>query len=145
MTKYEFDDLACIDDDFACRDDDFACIDDDWACIDDDDAVCDDERDGLTEEEADAYEKEKAWYDLFKEVLQYPYSYGLSWGIVLAYRQPIKYQNYEVRRVADEKKILKMYNDLTPNGKHLVGVFVNAMILSRNKNDRQSGNSITVK
>ena len=40
MTKYEFDDLACIDDDFACRDDDFACIDDDWACIDDDDAVC---------------------------------------------------------------------------------------------------------
>ena len=45
MTKYEFDDLACIDDDFACRDDDFACIDDDWACIDDDDAVCDDERD----------------------------------------------------------------------------------------------------
>ena len=53
MTKYEFDDLACIDDDFACRDDDFACIDDDWACIDDDDAVCDDERDGLTEEEAD--------------------------------------------------------------------------------------------
>ena len=145
MTKYEFDDLACIDDDFACRDDDFACIDDDWACIDDDDAVCDDERDGLTEEEADAYEKEKAWYDLFKEVLQYPYSYGLSWGIVLAYRQPIKYQNLEVRRVADEKKILKMYNDLTPNGKHLVGVFVNAMILSRNKNDRQSGNSITVK
>lgn len=80
MTKYEFDDFACIDDDFACRDDDFACIDDDWACIDDDDAVCDDERDGLTEEEADAYEKEKAWYDLFKEVLQYPYSYGLSWG-----------------------------------------------------------------
>ena len=59
MTKYEFDDLACIDDDFACRDDDFACIDDDWACIDDDDAVCDDERDGLTQEEADAYEKEK--------------------------------------------------------------------------------------
>ena len=53
MTKYEFDDLACIDDDFACRDDDFACIDDDWACIDDDDAVCDDERDGLTEEEAE--------------------------------------------------------------------------------------------
>ena len=48
MTKYEFDDWACIDDDFACRDDDFACIDDDWACIDDDDAVCDDERDGLT-------------------------------------------------------------------------------------------------
>lgn len=80
MTKYEFDDWACIDDDFACRDDDFACIDDDWACIDDDDAVCDDERDGLTEEEADAYEKEKAWYDLFKEVLQFPYSYGLSWG-----------------------------------------------------------------
>lgn len=145
MTKYEFDDLACIDDDFACRDDDFACIDDDWACIDDDDAVCDDERDGLTEEEADAYEKEKAWYDLFKEVLQYPYSYGLSWGIVLAYRQPIKYQNQEVRRVADEKKILKMYNDLTPNEKRLVGVFVNAMVLSRNKNDRQSGNSITVK
>ena len=35
-----------------------------------------------------------------------------------------------------------MYNDLTPNEKHLVGVFVNAMILSRNKNDRQSGNSI---
>lgn len=93
MTKYEFDDLACIDDDFACRDDDFACIDDDWACIDDDDAVCDDERDGLTEEEANAYEKEKAWYGLFKEVLQYPYSYGLSWEIVLAYRQPIKYQN----------------------------------------------------
>ena len=66
MTKYEFDDWACIDDDFACRDDDFACIDDDWACIDDDwaciddvDAVCDDERDGLTEEEADAYEKGK--------------------------------------------------------------------------------------
>ena len=90
MTKYEFDDWACIDDDFACRDDDFACIDDDWACIDDDwacidddDAVCDDERDGLTE----------AWYDLFKEVLQFPYSYGLSWEIVSAYRQPIKYQN----------------------------------------------------
>ncbi len=93
MTKYEFDDLACIDDDFACRDDDFACIDDDWACIDDDDAVRDNERDGLTEEEADAYEKEKAWYDLFKEVLQFPYSYGLSWEIVSAYRQPIKYQN----------------------------------------------------
>ena len=60
MTKYEFDDWACIDDDFACRDDDFACIDDDWACIDDDWAcIDDDERDGLTEEEADAYEKGK--------------------------------------------------------------------------------------
>ena len=47
--------------------------------------------------------------------------------------------------MADEKKILKMYNDLTPSEKHWVGVFVNAMILSRNKNDRQSGNSITVK
>lgn len=47
--------------------------------------------------------------------------------------------------MADEKKILKMYNDLTPNEKHLVSVFVNAMILRRNKNDRQSGNSITVK
>ena len=47
--------------------------------------------------------------------------------------------------MADEKKILKMYNDLTPNEKHLVGVFVNARILSRNKIDRQSGNSITVK
>lgn len=47
--------------------------------------------------------------------------------------------------MADEKKILKMYNDLTLNEKHLVGIFVNAMILSRNKNDRQSGNSITVK
>lgn len=47
--------------------------------------------------------------------------------------------------MADEKKILKMYNDLTLNEKHLVGVFVNAMILSRNKNDRQSGNSTTVK
>ena len=45
--------------------------------------------------------------------------------------------------MADEKKILKMYNDLTPNEKRLVGVFVNAMVLSRNKNDRQSGNSIT--
>ncbi len=90
MTKYEFDDLACIDDDFACRDDDFACIDDDWACIDDDDAVCDDERDGLTEEEADAYEKEKAWYDLFKEVLQYPVQLriilGNSFGIQTAYK-----------------------------------------------------------
>lgn len=49
--------------------------------------------------------------------------------------------------MADEKmaEILKLYSDLTPNEKHLVGVFVNAMILSRNKNDRQSGNSITVK
>lgn len=47
--------------------------------------------------------------------------------------------------MADEKKILKMYNDLTPNEKRLVGVFENAMVLSRNKNDRQSGNSITVK
>ena len=47
--------------------------------------------------------------------------------------------------MADEKKILKMYNDLTPNEKNLVGVFLNAMILSRNKTDRQSGNSITVK
>ena len=49
--------------------------------------------------------------------------------------------------MADEKtaEILKLYNDLTLNEKHLVGVFVNAMILSRNKNDRQSGNSITVK
>ena len=47
--------------------------------------------------------------------------------------------------MADEKKILKVDNYLTPNEKHLVGVFVNAMILSRNKNDRQSGNSITVK
>ena len=45
--------------------------------------------------------------------------------------------------MADEKKILKMYNDLTPNEKHLVGVFVKAMILSRNKNDRQSWNSIS--
>ena len=45
--------------------------------------------------------------------------------------------------MADEKtaEILKLYSDLTPNEKHLVGVFVNAMILSRNKNDRQSGNS----
>lgn len=43
--------------------------------------------------------------------------------------------------MADEKtaEILKLYSDLTPNEKHLVGVFVNAMILSRNKNDRQSG------
>ena len=47
--------------------------------------------------------------------------------------------------MADEKKMLKMYNVLTPNEKRLVGVFVNAMVLSRNKNDRQSGNSITVK
>lgn len=49
--------------------------------------------------------------------------------------------------MADEKtaEILKLYSDLTPNEKHLVGVFVNAMILSRNKNDRQSDNSITVK
>lgn len=47
--------------------------------------------------------------------------------------------------MADEKKILKMYNDLTPNEKRLVDVFVNTMVLSRNKNDRQSGNSITVK
>ena len=49
--------------------------------------------------------------------------------------------------MADEKtaELLKLYSDLTPNEKHLVGVFVNAMILSRNKNDRQSGNSITVK
>ena len=38
--------------------------------------------------------------------------------------------------MADEKtaEILKLYSDLTPNEKHLVGVFVNAMILSRNKN-----------
>lgn len=43
--------------------------------------------------------------------------------------------------MADEKKILKMYNDLTPNEKYLVGVFVNAMILSRNKNDRMSWHS----
>ena len=49
--------------------------------------------------------------------------------------------------MADEKtaKILKLYSDLTPNEKHLVDAFVNAMILSRNKNDRQSGNSTTVK
>ena len=42
--------------------------------------------------------------------------------------------------MADEKtaEILKLYSDLTPNEKHLVGVFVNAMILSRNKNDRQT-------
>lgn len=45
--------------------------------------------------------------------------------------------------MADEKtaEILKLYSDLTPNEKHLVGV----LVLSRNKNDRQSGNSITVK
>ena len=43
--------------------------------------------------------------------------------------------------MADEKKILKMYNDLTPNEKHLVGVFVNAMTLSRKRKDRTSGNS----
>lgn len=43
--------------------------------------------------------------------------------------------------MADEKKILKMYNDLTLNEKHLVGVFVNAMVLSRNKNDRMSWHS----
>lgn len=59
MTKYEFDDLACIDDDFACRDDDFACIDDDWACIDDDDAVCDDERDGLIRKKKPMHTKRK--------------------------------------------------------------------------------------
>ena len=49
--------------------------------------------------------------------------------------------------MADEKmaEILKMYNDLTPNEKHLVAIIVHAMALSRNKNDRQSGNSITVK
>lgn len=95
MTKYEFDDLACIDDDFACRDDDFACIDDDWACIDDDDAVCDDERGTRRTygRRSRRIRKGKAWYDLFKEVLQFPYSYGLSWEIVSAYRQPIKYQN----------------------------------------------------
>ena len=49
--------------------------------------------------------------------------------------------------MADEKtaEILKMYNDLTPNEKHLVDFFVNAIINRRDKNDRQSGNSITVK
>ena len=49
--------------------------------------------------------------------------------------------------MADEKtaKILKLDSDFTTYEKHLVGVFVNAMILSRNKNDRQSGNSTTVK
>ena len=68
---------------------------------------------------------------------------GNSFGIQTAY----KISELGVRSVADEKtaEILKLYSDLTPNEKHLVGVFVNAMILSRNKNDRQSGNSTTVK
>ena len=49
--------------------------------------------------------------------------------------------------MADETpaEIQKLYSELTPKEKHLVGVFLKAMILSRNKNDRQSGNSITVK
>ena len=34
------------------------CIDDDLSIIDDDWAVCDDDRDGLTQEEAEAYKQE---------------------------------------------------------------------------------------
>ena len=34
------------------------CIDDDMAVIDDDETVCDDDRDGLTPEEAEAYNLE---------------------------------------------------------------------------------------
>jgi hypothetical protein len=52
------DDLAIIDDDWAIVDDDIAVIDDDEAIIDDDETVCDDDRDGLTPEEAEAYNKE---------------------------------------------------------------------------------------
>lgn len=92
MPKYEVDDLSCIDDDWCCIDNDDSVYDDDWSCIDGDDAVCDDERDGLTEEEANAYEKEKAWYDLFNKILMFPHYYGLSWKIISLYRQPIKYQ-----------------------------------------------------
>ena len=49
--------------------------------------------------------------------------------------------------MADDKMVemLKMYDDLTSDEKHLVAIIVHAMELSRNKNDRQSGNSITVK
>ena len=41
-----------------CVDDDIAIIDDDLAIIDDDETVCDDDRDGLTPEEAEAYNEE---------------------------------------------------------------------------------------
>lgn len=46
--------------------------------------------------------------------------------------------------MVDEKavELQKLYDELTPNEKYLVGIFVNGMILSRNRRkDRQSGNS----
>ena len=44
-------------------------IDDDFSIYDDDDAICDDDRDGLTPEEAYAYNREYAMLQRFKELL----------------------------------------------------------------------------
>lgn len=52
------DDISIIDDDISIIDDDMAVIDYDESIIDDDETVCDDDRDGLTPEEAEAYNNE---------------------------------------------------------------------------------------
>ena len=44
--------------DYSLMDDDIAIIDDDIAIIDYDETICDDDRDGLTPEEAEAYNEE---------------------------------------------------------------------------------------
>lgn len=60
-----------IDDDIAIIDDDMAVIDDDEAVIDDDETVCDDDRDGLTPEEAEAYNNEcKALSELSQQLIR---------------------------------------------------------------------------
>lgn len=84
-------DYIITDDDMSCTDDDFACIDDDYACVDADDAVCDDYRDGLLPHEAEAYEKEKAYLDLFIDVLRFPLRYGLSYEKINKYKSVVGY------------------------------------------------------
>lgn len=52
-----------VDDDIAIIDDDISIVDDDESIIDDDDTICDDDRDGLTPEEAEAYNNECRYFE----------------------------------------------------------------------------------
>ena len=66
------------------------CIDDDYAIYDADDSVCDDGNDGLTNEEAKAYENECRAEAMLKAELRRLFNYG-SFGDD-TYSHPIEYQ-----------------------------------------------------
>lgn len=67
------------------------CIDDDYTIYDADDTVCDDGNDGLTNEEAKAYENECRAEAMLKAELRRLFNYGSFWDDD-TYSHPIEYQ-----------------------------------------------------